>query len=259
LQRIPTCQNARQEEGAKNIENPRRFKIPILDSLLPEGIPVPYTLLIVADPETESDLISNAILCEHLEGRYAKGLWLSLENFVEELRRTRDRIWTGENRIEFIDCYSSQIGLKSEEHYNADPTNLPDLSVVACNAISDIGDESNLLVILDSLSALIHKVGVRRSTEFFRWLVAKTRSIDANMLTTVNRCGFSGATLATYIDIADAVLELAIEDGASSTSKLRLRKARGVKHVRTWLPYKADFSYSTLHCEIAENMLIYAE
>jgi archaellum biogenesis ATPase FlaH len=223
-----------------------------LDSLLPDGVPVPCTLLIAADPGAGSELLSNAIMREHLASSIdVKALWISLENFVDDIRNMMGYV-TG-NRLKFIDCYSNQIGANSKERYSADPSNLPHLGVVVCEAIREMEDECSLLV-LDTLSSLIQKVGVRRSTEFFRWLVAKTRSIGANMLTTINRGGFSEATLATFIDIADAVLELAIPDSASSASRVRLRKVRGVKHVRTWLPYEIDFDHRTLRCDMVKTI-----
>jgi archaellum biogenesis ATPase FlaH len=131
---------------------------------------------------------------------------------------------------------------------------LPSLGVVTSTAISEIGNDCSLLVILDSLSSLIQKVGLRRSTEFFKVLVAKTRSIDANLLTSLNTLAFSERTLATYVDIADVVLELAINDDVGSTSKLRLRKARDVKHVNSWFLYEIDFDRHTLRFDIMKTI-----
>ena len=234
----------------------RGFGVPILDSLLPDGVPVPYSLLIAADAGSGSEFLSYEMLRSHLaNGPKAKVLWLSLDNFVGNLHARMDNVVKlSEDQIEFIDCYSSQIGVNSAERYNADPSNLPCLGVVTSTAISEMGNDCSLLVILDSLTSLVQKVGLRRSTEFLKVLVAKTRSINANLLTTLNTLAFSERTLATYVDIADVVLELTISDDVDSMSKLRLRKARNVKHAKSWFQYEIDFDHNTLRFDIMKTI-----
>jgi archaellum biogenesis ATPase FlaH len=235
--------------------NCRAFGVPILDTLIPEGLPVPCTLLIAADVGTQSEFLSNEILRNHLASNpKAKVLWFSLENFVGDLRARMDNsIMMSENQLEFIDCYSSQIGVNSAERYSADPSNLPYLGMVTSTAISEMKDNCSLLVILDSLTSLVQKVGLRCSTEFFKWLIARARVIRADILTTLNRCAFNERTLATYIDIADAVLELTMDD-EHSTNKIRIRKAQDVKHIRSWLPYEIDFYRRLLRFDIVKTI-----
>jgi archaellum biogenesis ATPase FlaH len=206
--------------------------------LLPNGVPVPCTWLIAADPETASDILSKELLHGHLaSSRNAKALWLSLENSTDDLRIEINAAGINEHQLEFIDCYSSQLGVNSLERYSADPTNLPHLAMVTSKALSNLNGNGNLLVILDSLSSLIRKVGLRGSTEFFRVLRGKTRSINASLLTSINRAAFTEAVLATYVEIADVVVELVC---ASPTNRLRVRKARNLNYDSSWLPYQVD-------------------
>ncbi|HMK83208.1 MAG TPA: hypothetical protein VK503_05790, partial [Candidatus Bathyarchaeia archaeon] len=44
----------------------RAFGLPIVDSLLPDGVPVPCSFLITAEPGSGNDIISTAIAKEHL-------------------------------------------------------------------------------------------------------------------------------------------------------------------------------------------------
>jgi signal transduction histidine kinase/archaellum biogenesis ATPase FlaH len=241
--------------------NPQRFGVSAIDSVFPDGMPVPYTLLIAADPGCGSDILLTDMIHEHLSGnREAKVLWLSLEHFVDDLRNmTCCKSLSYKNQIEFIDCYSSQICIDGNERYSADPSNLPELGVVTSTAISEVMGEGSLLVVLDSLSALIQKVGVRCSTEFFKTLVAKTRSISANLLTTLNRGAFTEAVLATFAGMTNIVLELAMHDAASTGGMLRVRKASNVKHVKTWFPYEIDFDEQTLRCDVMKAVSNNAE
>ena len=233
----------------------RVFGIPVVDSLLPDGVPVPCSLLIAADPGSGSEVISTAIMQEHLSiGQRA--LWLSLENLVDDLRGDIHYLWiANQPQVQFIDCYSSQIGIDSKEQYNCDPSNLPYLSMVTSAAMNEMtNDGGRLLVILDSLTSLIQKVGVRRSTEFLRTLIGKARSISADLLTTLNRAAFSEATLATFADLTDIVLELAIEDSETSSGKVRVRKARSVRHHKSWRAYAIDLEHRTLRCDLLPSL-----
>ena len=233
--------------------------MPVLDSLLPEGVPVPCSFLMAADVGTGSELLASAILHEHLaKCQEAKVLWLSLENFANDLRSMLNSIWMAERglleRVHFVDCYSSQIGVESKERYRADPSNLPHLGLVTSSAISEVGTDCSLLVILDSLSLLVQTVGLRRSTEFFKTLVARTRHIGADLFTTLNRGAFRETTISTFAGIADVVLELTLDDDVNST-RLRLRKARDARHIKTWLPYEVDFERHTLtpRCDVEKT------
>jgi two-component sensor histidine kinase/archaellum biogenesis ATPase FlaH len=249
------------EREAKNdstLDSGRRdyrvFGVPVVDSLLPDGVPIPCSFLIAADPGSGSEVISTAIMQEHLSiGQ--RVLWLSLENLVDDLRNDNHYLWiANQPQVQFIDCYSSQIGIDSKERYNCDPANLPYLSMVTSAAIAEMSDSGRLLVILDSLTSTIQKVGVRRSTEFLRTLIGKTRSISADLLTTLNRAAFSEATLATFADLADVVLELAIQDSETMSGKLRLRKARHVRYFKSWRAYEVDLDHRTLRCDLLPSL-----
>lgn len=180
-------------------------------------------------------------------GKGHQVLWVSLENFTDTLRNMVDSVsiatnndtWNG--RLSFIDCYSSQIGVKSMEMYSADPGNLPNLSIVTSMAISETSKETSLLVVLDSLSSLIQKVGVRPASEFFRMLVAKTRSTNANLLATLNRKAFTSETLALFQEIADCVIELTVRENHTDIDHyLRVRKMMRGKYSSNWIPYQID-------------------
>jgi signal transduction histidine kinase len=58
---------------------------------------------------------------------------------------------------------------------------------------------------------------------------------------------FSDATLATFVDIADLVIDLAVEDSEASAGKLRVRKARKVRHLLGWRNYKIDLERRTFN------------
>ena len=218
----------------------------MLSAVLPDGLPSPCAVLILADPGAGKEFLTTEMLSAHL-GKGYQVLWVSLENFAETLRNMVDSVSfatqsnPSKGRLAFVDCYSSQIGVKSRERYSADPNNLPNLSIVTSVAISETSKETRLLVVLDSLSALIQKVGIRPATEFFRMLVAKTRSLNADFLATLNRKAFSLETIALFQEVADCVIELMVkENHVDIDHYIRIRKMMRRNSSSNWIPYEID-------------------
>jgi KaiC/GvpD/RAD55 family RecA-like ATPase len=174
-------------------------------------------------------------------------LWITLENFPSARRAMfqfvglEKEINENPENLEFVDCYSSQVGVRSTERYSADPSNLPNLSVATSLAISKLSREAHLVVVLDSLSSLVEMAGPRAATEFFRTLVGKVRSAQADLLTTLNRRAFSSAILASIQEMVDGVIELRItEDEADVRRYLRVRKMLGGRYDSASVSYDID-------------------
>jgi KaiC/GvpD/RAD55 family RecA-like ATPase len=219
------------------------FTAPILQDILPDGLPVPSAVLLLADPGAGKEELILELLSTRLRAGN-KVLWISLENFPNALRATFEFSGfdkTARDGLEFVDCYSSQVGVKSTERYSSDPSNLPNLSVAASLAVSKLSQDAHLVVMLDSLSSLVQMAGARAAIEFFRTLVGKARSVRADLLTTLNRRAFSPTILASVQEMVDGVLELRLtEDQTDVRHYLRIRKMLGRKYDSVSIPYDID-------------------
>jgi KaiC/GvpD/RAD55 family RecA-like ATPase len=222
------------------------FTAPVLREVLPEGLPVPSAVLILADPGAGREMLTLELLSTRLRAGH-KVLWISLENFPSALRATFEltgvekAIHERIDSLEFVDCYSSQVGTKSTERYSADPSNLPNLSVAISLAISKLSRDAHLVVMLDSLSSLVQMAGARAGIEFFRTLVGKVRSVRGDLLTTLNRKAFSPTVLASVQEMVDGVLELRMTDDQTDVRRyLRIRKMLGRKYDSMSIPYDID-------------------
>jgi len=229
------------------------FTAPVLRDVLPEGLPVPSAVLILADPGAGREMLTLELLSTRLRAGH-KILWISLENFPNALRATFEltdvdkAIHERVDSLEFFDCYSSQIGTKSTERYSADPSNLPNLSVAISLAISKLSRDAHLVVMLDSLSSLVQMAGARAAIEFFRTLVGKVRSVEGGLLTTLNRKAFSPTVLASVQEMVDGVLELRMTDDQTDVRRyLRIRKMLGRRYDSMSIPYDIDQESGILH------------
>jgi KaiC/GvpD/RAD55 family RecA-like ATPase len=238
--------------GERYVQVGETFTTPILQEVLPEGIPVPSSVLILADPGAGREMLTLELISTRLRAGN-KVLWISLENFPSALRAmfefagvdktVHERI----DNLEFVDCYSSQVGVKSTERYNADPSNLPNLSVATSLAVSRLSRDAHLVVMLDSLSSLVQMAGARAAIEFFRTLVGKTRSVQGDLLTTLNRRAFIPTVLASIQEMVDCVLELRMtEDQTDIRRYLRIRKMLGRKYDSASVPYDIDQEHGIL-------------
>jgi KaiC/GvpD/RAD55 family RecA-like ATPase len=241
---VPKKSSSRDLERRLRLEE--AFTAPILRDVLPEGLPVPSVILILSDPESGRERLTLELLSTRLR-MGNRVLWITLENFPSarkamfEFAGLDKEISDKPENLEFVDCYSSQVGVRSTERYSADPSNLPNLSVATSLAISKLSREAHLVVMLDSLSSLVEMAGPRAATEFFRTLVGKVRSVQADLLTTLNRRAFSSAILASIQEMVDGVIELRItEDEADVRRYLRVRKMLGTRYDSASVSYDID-------------------
>ena len=225
-------------------------EIEIIDHIVPSGIPSPAMLLVMGDPGTAKKELCLEFVARCLR-RKRRVIYLALEESPGEIRtsltqagnlgplvgslaqpeRLRDLV--------MIDCYSSQIGMTSDEELNADPNNLPELSITVSKALEN---KTQGLFALDSLDTLMRKRGLASSLEFIRTLRAKTRIAKFDSIVTLNRQAFPTAILAAVQESVDGVFEMKVEEEPSGLARyFRIPKMRGTPHHTAWRAYELDF------------------
>jgi len=221
-----------------------RTGVSIIDDLMIDGYPTSSEVLILGDPGTGKGTLCQQFVGERLK-RGECGVYAVLDNFPENIRLSMMRmgfdikIYEGQGRFTFIDCYSPRIGTKSFEKYSEDPANISNLSITISKVLSEQGRVGPVVFILDSFSTLIQRSGVRASLEFLRALLGKLRAFKSTSLFVLNRKAFHPAILAAAQDIADGVVEMKIEEAPSGLlNYLRITKMRGAKHSTAWVPYE---------------------
>jgi KaiC/GvpD/RAD55 family RecA-like ATPase len=211
--------------------------IEVLDKVLPDGIPLAGTTLILSDPGAgEENLVAHFVSQFLKSGKSV--IYVTLDNFPPNIRQitqshsTEVLDWAS---LIFVDCYSKTVGVESDESYVVDPENLSAVSI----AIADIMSKKTiLLVVIDSFNTLIRKRGLRSAIELLRVLVARTRQAKCLCFATMNRKAFHPAIVASSQDIVDGVIELKTEEGAEGIERsLRALKMLGTRHLTSWVPY----------------------
>lgn len=210
----------------------------ILDQLLPEGLPMTSTILILSDPAASEESLLAHFVSKQIEAGKSV-LYLTLDNFPPNIRQNVRTHLTDENAdwssLVFVDCYSKTVGVESDEPYSVDPENLSAISI----AISDIMSKRAVsLIVLDSFNTLIRKRGGHSGIEFLRLLVARTRQAKCLALVTMNRKAWHPAIVASAQDIVEGVIELKVEENQERIERsLRIFKMMGAKHSTAWTHY----------------------
>jgi len=211
--------------------------IPILDKLLPDGIPSTSATLILSDPGAGEENLLAHFVSQQIQASKAV-VYITLDNFpanVRQLVQTQSGTSFDWTPLIFIDCYSKTVGVESEEANTVDPENLSAISI----AVSDIMAKNAVsLMVIDSFSTIIRKRGLRSAIELLRVLVARARQTKCLCFVTMNRKAFHPAIVANAQDIVDGVIELRTEEAPEGIARsLRVLKMLGTKHMTTWIPY----------------------
>jgi len=224
--------------------------IEIIDHIVPSGIPSPVMLLIMGDPGTAKRELCLEFVAKRLRQK-RRVVYLTLEQSPEEIRVSLSEMgnlgplfgpFARPERLHdlvIIDCYSSQIGMTSNEELSADPNNLSELSIAVSKALEN---RTQGLFLLDSLDTLIRKRGLASSLELIRTLRAKTRIVKFDSIVTLNRQAFPTAILAAVQESADGVFEMKVQEEPSGLTRyFRVPKMRGASHHSAWRAYELDF------------------
>jgi KaiC/GvpD/RAD55 family RecA-like ATPase len=211
--------------------------IPVLDKVLPDGIPSTSATLILSDPGAGEENLLGHFVSQQVKASKAV-VYVTLDNFPANIRQvvqTQSETSFDWTSLIFVDCYSKAVGVESEEEHVVDPENLSAISI----AISDIMSKNTIaLMVIDSFNTLIRKRGVRSAIELLRVLVARARQARCLCFVTMNRKAFHPAIVASAQDIVDGVIELKTEESVEGIARsLRVLKMLGTKHLTTWIPY----------------------
>ncbi len=216
-----------------------------IDAILPEGLPIPSATVVVGDAGSGKTLLCQQMLLRSLEQGRA-GIYLALDNFPSQIRNTLAMLgcnleqYEAQNKLLLVDCYSSLIGKKSSEKFSSDSSGPVDLNILVSKAFAAVEEESPIMV-LDSLSTLFQRVGIKPSILFLDNLVAKVRAANAVLLVKLGRRAFHPAIIATVEEMMDGVIEMKIDEDTDVIERsLRVFKMRGTSHKTNWVKYEID-------------------
>lgn len=225
--------------GGKALGTPRiTTGLEIIDPLLPEGLPLSSTILILNEPGTGEENVVAHFVSQQIESGKPV-IYVTLDNFPANIRHSiqshmteKDVDWS---RLIFVDCYSKTVGVESTESTVADPEDLSAISI----AISNIMTNTKVsLIVLDSFNTMIRKRKFTAANEFLRLLIARTRQANCLALVTMNRKAWPPAMIAAVEDSVEGVIELKVEEKEEEIERsLRVFKMIGVKHSTAWSRY----------------------
>ena len=175
------------------------------------------------------------------EGR--RCIYITNTGFPEEIRRSLRGFdvpveeYEKEDRLIFIDCYSSVAGRASKErHFIESPGDLTRLGIeiTACLESSPKGVD----LFFDSLSQLLTYVKQDQLVTFINAVGARMKGNNGRFIYTV-RSNIDAEILGVLEEASDCVIELLIRDlDGVQERNLRIKKLRGRRFSSRWIKFE---------------------
>lgn len=214
-----------------------RLLLNSLAPLLQSGIPLGANVALIGPPGAGKTSFCESLMCECLESDVA-GLYITLDRSPAEIRRRCEKHEAaehGKGRIEFVDGYSWRTGGSTERFSVANLFNLSELSVRIFLAANEL--KGTIFFILDSVTTLLTYNSEPDVTRFLDVNMARMRRSGHVGVYTVEEGIHSAAFYNSLRHIADAVLEMRVDDEEELRRYVRVHTFRGTEHSTRWMPY----------------------
>ncbi|MFQ5871125.1 MAG: RAD55 family ATPase [Candidatus Geothermarchaeales archaeon] len=214
----------------------QRMDIPLLDGLVPHGFPAPASLLVLAEPECEKE-----VLCQQVAAAvWARGQMVIYATTEQDPHGVKLAIsgmaGEGEESIMFLDMFSPQGEIPSTVELSEHPTDLTDVSI----ALAKLIERGAGLLILDSCSTLLDLNGADSTLKFLTSLTVRCMKKGCSLLLTLNRKAYEVAVVSRFQALADGIIELKADEDVFTgiTTYLRISKLRGTGFDSRWIEYQ---------------------
>ncbi len=233
----------------------RSLGIPLIDDLLPQGIPVGSVIGIMGPPGTGKTILTFISIKETLK-KSEPVVYVALDDdpstIVSELEALEIDMKSALSKKLFliIDCYSS-LGVSARLQYSdlvrqaivsaAEPSKPPDILNKLLIALKDFDVKGGLLVI-DSLNEIMTKSDPSRVLDFIKGLKLITRRHEMIGIVSIHTKipGFEQLEEMLKFTL-DGIIELSIDESFAQVGiplrKLRVVRIKNAPHSLTWIPY----------------------
>ncbi len=206
-----------------------KINVPILSELLGE-VPVGRSILVLHDPDSQSNMFLLNILSEYLQAD-ENALFATSTRSPSDVRHDLQRLGFDLAKYEvkdtalLFDAYTIQMGKKSAEKYHAETLNLNELSVAIAQSAPSWPPRT--LNIFDSLSAIaVGQEGV--FGRFYRKYMITWKAYGAILISGITS-GVHPSNLYEELKlISDGVVEIKLaEDQGEIVNTVRARSMKG--------------------------------
>ena len=211
-----------------------------LDEEIGGGFPKNSTVILLGPPGVGKTTFINQFMNAGLE-KGQGGIYISLDDSPDELKESASNMgWKFDNYSQddviFIDGYSWRLGggEESGKFTIEGPSDLNQMNMTLSDAFRELSKEEKR-VVLDSVSTLILYTNPSSSVKFLQVVCAKSKAVNGTTLLSVEEGVHDQKTVTTLNYVADAVIELKLED---NDRYMRISRMAKTSHSRDWMQFK---------------------
>ena len=232
------------------------FKIPILEPMLPEGIPSGIFLLIEYDPDSVFYNLVLTLAAGALSRGHSVDL-TCLEHDPDMVRRDLEVMGVNVTELaagdipclKFIDGYSAAIGQSSKEKYYYPSMNVSDHSIDVLTAMKSRPEEDKWrgrICFCDNLSVMLRYNTEKSFIDFHATrLLPSLRARRRTHFLPFTRGVHSDLFYKSMESLADGILDLKLDSsGEEPVNMLRLRSFKRGPHDAKWQKLKVGANFA---------------
>jgi len=222
------------------------FESDLLNELTGGGLPRSGLYLVLGDPGSGKMPLCMQFLHAGLR-RGDTAMFVSFDELpIRVIESMRQLGWDPakyreSNRFLILDGFSRIAGIPSEERYAIRSVgDLTDLSIKTGEALIELSQLGRPRVATVSLSALMAKVDFTMILDFLRVYKARTETIGAASIFTLNRRGFDDRYTAQLKELSTGFLELKLEEDKKGRLQrfIRVTKMYGSEPNTLWTRFR---------------------
>jgi len=195
-----------------------------LEKLLPQGIPLDYTVLLISPPCDERDLLLRKMVSSELS------TGMRVFYVSSDSGRTRELLRSFPENL-YVFCPDARRDISDEKYLFAIPdvSNLVEFNILLNKGVTEhVGDGERRIIVMDLLSELLYRYKAAVTRKWLAGFLSRRKTQQFTIICTLNSAMVSKDDTSRILDLFDGIIEIYEKETEGRTKRfLVIRKMYG--------------------------------